>query len=191
MSENQFTSKLAEKKASLTAPRSKRRFIKPVVLILLFVTVVGVMAFEFTKGDEKKSSSHGVLFAYVPSNGEVSFSLLDFKANVPSYYLYKAEGNVLVRYFISIGEDGEATAALDACASCWKEGKGHRQEANELVCMVCSKSFNLSSLKDETDDCAPIQISAVVKDGSVSVSINDLVAGIKYFEKSELLLGAK
>ena len=175
--------RLAAKRAVVLRPRNtKRKLVLPLVGALLVVGVAGTLVARMLPEKESKPTA-GAMFGYVPQQGEVSYPLGDFQDQTARFYQHKAEAGVIVRYFIHRAADGAVIAALDACADCWREGKGHRQEAGEMVCAQCDKRFEIAALADSRDPCVPIALSATVGAEQVSLAIPDLLAAAKYFKK--------
>jgi uncharacterized membrane protein len=180
---NSAPGNLEAKRAAVLAGQSRGK--KPyVALLLIAVAAVGLLGFwglTFMP-EEQKVPATGQMFGYVPKTGEVAYPLSDFKEGAILFYQHKAEGGVFVRYFVGV-DGGEVTAALDACAECWRTSKGHRQEGAMLVCQSCSKSFALKELTTGTDPCTPLLLPHQVRDSKVVIAIPDLLAGAKYFRK--------
>lgn len=175
--------RLAAKRAAVLRPQGrKRKFILPFLAAMLVVGVAATLVARILPESEAKPAT-GVMFGYVPQAGEVTHALADFDGDTARFYQHKAEGGVIVRYFIHKANDGTVTAALDACADCWREAKGHRQEGAEVVCSHCDKRFAIAALDKRTDPCAPILLPVSVRSEEVAVAIPDLLEAAKYFKK--------
>jgi len=174
---------MAAKRAVVLGQRgSKRRFVAPILAGVLVLGVAGALVARMLP-EERKGSAGGAAFGYVPRGGEVTYDRAGLDRRTPRFYQHKAEGGVIVRYFLYGGAEGATSAALDACASCWREGKGHRQEGDEMVCVQCDKRFTIADLGKRSDPCAPIALPVTVRDREVAVAIPDLLEAAKYFKK--------
>ncbi len=175
--------RLAAKRAVVLRPQSeKRRLALPLLTAVLVLGAASILVARMLPEQEPRPAT-GAMFGYVPQGGEVTYDLADFDGRTARFYQHKAEGGVTVRYFVHRAEDGAVSAALDACADCWREAKGHRQEGGAVVCVHCGKRFDIAGLADVRDPCVPIPLKATVRDGQVAVAISDLSEGAKYFKK--------
>lgn len=178
------TGNLDAKRAAVLSAKEKSRSSR-LPALLVAVAIVGVLAvvgMKFMAG-EKTAPAKGASFAFVPTTGEVTYPVADFKPGLANFYQQKAPKGVVVRYFVVMDEAGAVSAGLDACQECWQTGKGHRQVGEELICQNCSKSFGLDRLGASNDPCEPFAVPAKVRDGQVVIDIPDLIAGAKYFKK--------
>jgi len=175
--------RLAAKRAVVLGKQGrKRRFVAPLLAGVLVLGVAGALVARMLP-EEHKGPAGGAVFGYMPRGGEVTYARAELDGRSARFYQHKAEGGVIVRYFLYGGADGATGAALDACASCWREGKGHRQEGDEMVCVQCDKRFTIADLGKRSDPCAPISLPVTVRDGEVAVAIPDLLEAAKYFTK--------
>jgi uncharacterized membrane protein len=175
--------RLAAKRAAVLRPRGrKRKFILPFLAATLVVGVAAMLVTRILPESEAKPVA-GAMFGYVPQSGEITYSLADFDGHTARFYQHKAGGGVIVRYFIHKSADGTVSAALDACADCWREARGHRQEGGEVVCSNCDKRFDITGLSDVRDPCVPIPLQATVRGEQVAVAIPELLEAAKYFKQ--------
>jgi len=175
--------RLAAKRAAVLGPRRRqRRFVLPLLAGMAVLGVAGALLARMLPEEEKKPAA-GAMFGYVAQGGEVTYDKAALNSRAARFYQHKAEDGVIVRYFLYGGANGEVGAALDACASCWREGKGHRQEGDEMVCVQCGKRFAIADLSKRSDPCAPIALPVAVRDPEVAVAIPDLLAAAKYFKR--------
>ena len=175
--------RLAAKRAAVLRPKNKKRKLAlPLLTVVLVLGVASMLVARMLPEQETKSAT-SAMFGYVPRGGEVTYDLTDFDGQTARFYQHKTQGGVIVRYFVHQAEDGTVSAALDACADCWREARGHRQEGGEVVCAHCGKRFDIASLADVRDPCVPIPLQATTRNGQVAVAIPDLLEGAKYFKK--------
>jgi len=174
--------RLEAKRAAVLRPkRSKMRLLVPLAAGALVVGVAATLvARPFSASEEKPAS--GAMFGFVPQQGEVTYPLADLDGGTARFYQFKAGGGVIVRYFLHRSADGTLTAALDACADCWREAKGHRQEGDEVVCVHCEKRFPIADLGAAADPCVPLALPVSAQADRVAVAIPDLAAAAKYFQ---------
>ena len=181
-SQKSAAEKLAAKRATvLEAKPSKLRHGRLILVALILLALAGGGAYTLIPAKKAPAPSTGKMFTFVPTEGGINYPLSKFEVGVPRFYQHRAEGKVLVRYFVVKLDDG-AYAALDACASCWKSGQGHRVEDGELVCATCRKRFAVAELGSHSDACAPLALKTTVTGGNISVDIAGLNGGAKYFK---------
>ncbi len=175
--------RLAAKRAAvLRPPRRKRRLVVPLLAAILVLGVAATLVARIIPKEKAKSAA-GAMFSYVAESGEVTYPAVEFAGEVARFYQHKAAGGVLVRYFIHRAADGTVQAALDTCAECWREGRGHYQDGAEMVCSYCEKRFNLEALAETRDPCVPFPLDVRESNGQVAVAIPALAAAAKYFQQ--------
>lgn len=175
--------RLAAKRAAVLGPRrKKRRLVVPLAAAGLVLAAAALLVGRLLPEAEAEPAA-GAMFHYVPRSGEVAYRLADLAGPSARFYQHKAEGGVIVRYFLHRGADGAVHGALDACGECWREGKGHRQEGGEMVCAHCGKRFALGEPAGRADPCAPIALPVTVRGEHAAVAVPDLLEAAKYFQK--------
>lgn len=101
----------------------------------------------------------------------------DYKAH---YYTYMHEGQA-IKFFILKSADGVVRAAFDACDVCYGAKKGYSQDGDEMVCMNCGLRFPTNKINVVRGGCNPAPLHRTVKDDTLVIQANDIVAGLSYF----------
>jgi uncharacterized membrane protein len=141
-----------------------------IVTLVLLVGAVSVLAFSLGKY-EKVKVSDGV--ATIPVA-----KLADGKA-----HFYKFEdGGKEIAFFAAKAADGSIKTAFDACDSCYKSKKGYEQQGDKMNCKNCNQKFAINRLgPNATGGCNPGYLPHQLNGDSVSISVNDLKGGARYF----------
>jgi len=140
------------------------------VTLALLVGAVTVFAFSFGKY-EKVNVSGGV--AMIPAA-----KLADGKA-----HFYKFEdGGKEITFFAAKAADGSIKTAFDACDSCYKSKKGYEQQGDKMNCKNCNQKFAINRLgPNATGGCNPGYLPHQLNGDTVTISVNDLKGGARYF----------
>ncbi len=101
----------------------------------------------------------------------------DYKAH---YYTYMHEGQA-IKFFILKSADGVVRAAFDACDVCYGAKKGYSQDGDEMVCMNCGLRFPTNKINVVRGGCNPAPLHRTMKDDTLVIQANDIVAGLSYF----------
>lgn len=150
--------------------RTKRMVWAGIVTVALLVGAVSVFGFSFGKY-EKVTVTGGV--ATIPVA-----KLADGKA-----HFYKFEdGGKQINFFAVKAADGSVNTAFDACDSCYKSKKGYEQQGDKMNCKNCNQKFAINRLgPNATGGCNPGYLPHQLTGNTISVSINDLKGGARYF----------
>jgi uncharacterized membrane protein len=158
------------KEIEMATNRVKQVLWAGVVVAALIVGVVSVCAFSLGKY-EKATVSNGTVT--VPAA-----KLADGKA-----HFYKFEdGGKEITFFAAKAADGSVKTAFDACDSCYKSKKGYEQQGDKMNCKNCNQKFAINRLGPNTNGgCNPGYLPHQLNGGTVSISVNDLKGGARYF----------
>ncbi|MDD2736407.1 MAG: DUF2318 domain-containing protein [Desulfuromonadaceae bacterium] len=140
------------------------------VTLALLVGAVTVFAFSLGKYEKVKVSG-GV--AMIPAA-----KLADGKA-----HFYKFEdGGKEITFFAAKAADGSIKTAFDACDSCYKSKKGYEQQGDKMNCKNCNQKFAINRLgPNATGGCNPGYLPHQLNGDTVTISVNDLKGGARYF----------
>jgi len=147
------------------------------VAVSMFVALPFLGAYLYVSSPDRAASSAPVL-------QEVVHDANAFRDGQAQFFDYQTPDGSKVMYFVVRGRDGVIRAAFDACDECWKEGKGHYQEGDAMVCRNCDKRFPLNSIDEATSDCNPFPLKVTMADGKVKIDPKKLTEGTQYFVQS-------
>ena len=154
----------------MATSRVKQGMWVTVVVVALLVGAASVFAFSLGKYESVKSKG-GVVS--IPVN-----KLADGKA-----HFYKFEdGGKEISFFAAKAADGSIKIAFDACDSCYKSKKGYEQQGDKMNCKNCNQKFAINRLgPNATGGCNPGYLPHQQSGNSVTISVNDLKGGARYF----------
>ncbi|GLI39520.1 DUF2318 domain-containing protein [Geobacter hydrogenophilus] len=137
---------------------------------VLLVSVVTVFAFSFGKYEKLKINGNS---ATIPVA-----ALADGKAH---FYRYD-DGGKEITFFAVKAADGTFKTAFDACDSCFKSRKGYEQQGDKMNCRNCNQKFAIGRLgPNATGGCNPGYLPSQVKGTTISIRVDDLKTGARYF----------
>jgi len=141
-----------------------------IVTVALLMSAVSLFAFSLGKY-EKARVSGGVVTIPVAR-------LADGKA-----HFYKFEdGGKEIAFFAVKAADGSYKTAFDACDSCYRDKKGYEQQGDKMNCKNCNQKFAISRLgPNATGGCNPGYLPHQLSGSTISISVNDLKGGARYF----------
>jgi uncharacterized membrane protein len=141
-----------------------------VISLSLAITAASVFAFSLGKYEKIKASG-GVVVMPVSklSDGKVHF--------------YKFEdGGKEIAFFAVKAPDGGLKTAFDACDACYRDKKGYEQQGDKMNCKNCNQKFAINRLgPNATGGCNPGYLPHQLNGNAVSISVNDLKGGARYF----------
>jgi uncharacterized membrane protein len=154
----------------MAAIRTKQVVWAGIVTMALLIGAVGVFAFSLGKYETVKTNGG---FATIPVA-----KLADGKA-----HFYKLEeGGKEITFFAVKAADGTVRTAFDACDSCYKSKKGYEQQGDKMNCKNCNQKFAINRLGPNANGgCNPGYLPHQLNGNTVSVSVNDLKGGARYF----------
>ena len=97
------------------------------------------------------------------------------------FFQYATAAGRVVRFFVLKSSDGQVRAAADACAVCYRQRKGYRQEGDDMVCNNCGRHFPSVNVNVITGGCNPIPLDRAVDSGHVVVRAAALEQAASYF----------
>jgi uncharacterized membrane protein len=178
MSKKATHDKLAAKKAAVLGTRRRNR--TPLVAGLAVLVLIAASAAWYFGSSTPKAQVSQV--AGVQVSGEaVSIPVSTFDDRKAHYFEHK-NGNVTIRYFVIKSADGVVRAAFDACDVCWPTGKGYVQDGDYMVCRNCGQRFHSTKVNEVRGGCNPAPLERRVENGTVTIRLSDIVAGITYFD---------
>ena len=141
-----------------------------IIGMALLISAVSVFAFSLGKY-EKVTVSNGAVTVPVAK-------LADGKA-----HFYKFEdGGKEVAFFVVRSADGSIKTAFDACDACYKSKKGYEQQGDKMNCKNCNQKFAINRLgPNATGGCNPGFLPHQQNGSTISISVNDLKGGARYF----------
>jgi len=119
--------------------------------------------------------------ALTPKDGQVSVSTTDL-ADGKARFFTVAAGKTDIRFFVVQSPDGRVRAAFDACDVCFPEGKGYRQEGENMVCVNCGRRFHVSMVGEVHGGCNPAPLPITAADGTAVIRLADIEAGASFFQ---------
>jgi uncharacterized membrane protein len=117
-----------------------------------------------------------------PVNGVFSFPVATFEDGKAKYFEYSPAPNQKIRFFVVKSTDGIIRAAFDACEKCFRAQKGYVQQGDFMVCVNCGLKFRTDKVNEVTGGCNPSALKRTMKDGKVIISVQDVQAGLRYFQ---------
>jgi len=142
-------------------------------VMILGVLVAGAFsASAFSLGKHEKVKISGDQ-AVISAN-----KLADGKAH---FYKYE-DGGKEIAFFAVKTADGAVKVAFDACDACYKSKKGYEQQGDKMNCKNCNQKFAINRLgPNATGGCNPGYLAHQQNGGTITISVNDLKGGAKYF----------
>lgn len=163
--------KKADKKENgMLSIRSNKVVLTGIVMVAIMVSAVSGFAFSLGKYEKVKVSGNVI-------NIPVS-KLADGKAH---FYKINDAGKE-ISFFAVKSADGSIKTAFDACDACYKSKKGYEQQDDRMNCKNCNQKFAINKLgPNATGGCNPGYLPHQQNSTTVSISVNDLKSGAKYF----------
>lgn len=158
------------KEIEMTKVLTKQVIWASAVTVALLVFTVSVFAFSL--GKYEKVQANGAVVTIKTSK------LSDGKA-----HFYKFEdGGKEINFFAIKAGDGSIKTAFDACDSCYKSKKGYEQLGDKMNCKNCNQKFAVDRLgPNATGGCNPGYLPHQLNGDVVSITVNDLKGGARYF----------
>jgi uncharacterized membrane protein len=171
--------KLAEKRAAVLSGSNKKTQALVWMVVGLGVTLASAFLFLRTEDNIPTLANAATGEAVA---GEISYPVGDFDDGQAKFFTRKMADGLTVRYFIVKSKNGALRSAFDACDSCWPEGKGYRQEGDDMICGNCRMRFPTDKIGEVHGGCNPSPLRNRVENGRVIVEEKDLEAGRHYFD---------
>ena len=149
--------------------RTKQVVWTAIITVALLVGAVGVFAFSLGKYEKVKANGGVVAIPSAKITDKASF--------------YKFEdGGKEISFFAVKAADGAIKIAFDACDACYASKKGYEQQGDKMNCKNCNQKFAINRLgPNATGACNPGYLPHQLNNGSISISVNDLKGGARYF----------
>ena len=150
--------------------RMKQTVWAGIVTMVLLIGAVTVFGFSLGKY-EKVTVSNGTVTVPVAK-------LADGKAH---FYKFEDNGKEIT-FFAVKAADGSYKSAFDACDACFKSRKGYEQQGDKMNCKNCNQKFAINRLgPNATGGCNPGYLPHQLNGSTISISVNDLKDGARYF----------
>ena len=141
-----------------------------VVVVALLVGAVSVFAFSLGK------------YESVKANGGVVSIPVDKLADGKAHFYKFEDGGKEISFFAVKAADGSIKTAFDACDACYRDKKGYEQTGDKMNCKNCNMKFAIGRLgPNATGGCNPGYLPHQQSGNSVTISVNDLKGGARYF----------
>ncbi|MFH0822437.1 MAG: DUF2318 domain-containing protein [Pseudomonadota bacterium] len=117
-----------------------------------------------------------------PINGFFTIPASSLADGNARYFTYTHSPNQKIRFFAVKSRDGVVRAAFDACDVCYRAKKGYVQQGDAMVCVNCGMKFRTDKINEVSGGCNPAALNRSVKGDMIVISVNDVLAGVKYFQ---------
>lgn len=115
------------------------------------------------------------------SNGSVTLPVAKLADGKVRFYKFEDNGKEIT-FFAAKAADGSIKIAFDACDACYKSKKGYEQQGDKMNCKNCNQKFAINRLgPNATGGCNPGYLPHQQDGNTISVSVNDLKGGARYF----------
>ncbi len=152
------------------AANKTARIIVVVTAIICLIAAATVYAFSFGKYEKVKANGDVVA---------ISASKLD---DGKAHFYKFVDGGKEINFFAIKAQDNSIKVAFDACDACYKSKKGYEQQGDKMNCKNCNMKFAISRLgPNATGGCNPGYLPHQFKGNNVSINLNDLKGGARYF----------
>lgn len=139
-------------------------------LLLIAVWVTGAQAFSLGKYEKIK-----------PSGNTVTIPISKLSDGKARFYKFDDAGKEIA-FFAIKAADGSHKVAFDACDACYREKKGYEQQGDKMNCKNCNQKFAVSKLgPNATGGCNPGYLPHKITGNSITIQVNDLKTGARYF----------
>jgi len=154
----------------MASNRMKRAVWVVIVVVAMLSGVASVFAFSLGKYEKVK-----------PNDGIVTISAAKLGDGKARFYKFE-DGGKEIAFLVVKAPDGSIRTAFDACDACYREKKGYEQQGDKLNCKNCNQKFAINRLgPNATGGCNPGYLPHSTSGTSVTISVNDLKGGARYF----------
>jgi uncharacterized membrane protein len=119
----------------------------------------------------------------VAKDGLVTLDTAKLSAGEVAYYRYR-EDATQIRFFVLKDHQGTVRAALNACDVCWKEGKGYVLRDGNMLCVNCGMKFALNRIGLVKGGCNPHPIAFSLDGATLTVAVDELLSGARFFPEN-------
>lgn len=154
------------------ATQHSRRFLAILVTIVSLLAIGATLALAFSLGKYDKVK---------PTGNVVTIPVAKLSDGKARFYKFE-DGGKEIAFFVIKAADGSIKTAFDACDACYREKKGYEQQGDKMNCKNCNQKFAVNRLgPNATGGCNPGYLPHTLNGATISISVNDLKAGVKYF----------
>ena len=140
------------------------------VVVALLIGAVSVFAFSLGKYEKVKTNG-----------GIVTIPVAKLSDGKARFYKFE-DGGKEITFFAVKSADGSVKTAFDACDACYKSKKGYEQQGDKMNCKNCNQKFAINRLgPNASGGCNPGYLPHQLRGGIISISVNDLKGGARYF----------
>ena len=173
--------KNAAKKAAVLGGKKK----SPVPFLLMAACAVLVIGGGLLFMGQSKDQAPPIAQVFQPAAAqaaELTYPVAKFDGGTARFFKHKTADGLTIRFFVLKSSDGVIRSAFDACDSCWRSGKGYRQDGDDMVCQNCRLRFASVKVMEVKGGCNPSPLPNQVENGQVVIRIQDIEAGRGYFD---------
>ena len=154
----------------MASGRTKQIVVAGIVMAALLVGAVAGFAFSLGKYEKVKANG-----------GVVSLPVSKLSDGKARFYKFQ-DGGKEIAFFAIKAADGSVKTAFDACDACYRDKKGYEQQGDKMNCKNCNQKFAVNRLgPNATGGCNPGYLPHRINGGAISISVNDLKGGARYF----------
>ena len=154
----------------MATSRTKQVVWTGIIVVALLVGAVSVFAFSLGKYEKVKVTG-----------GIATISVAKLDDGKAHFYKFEDGGKEIV-FFAVKSADGKINTAFDACDACYKSKKGYEKQGDKMNCKNCNQKFAINRLgPNATGGCNPGYLPHQQNGNTISVSVNDLKGGARYF----------
>lgn len=154
----------------MASGRTQQIVVASIVMAALLVGAVAGFAFSLGKFEKVKANG-----------GVVSLPVSKLSDGKARFYKFQ-DGGKEIAFFAIKAADGSIKTAFDACDACYRDKKGYEQQGDKMNCKNCNQKFAVNRLgPNATGGCNPGYLPHQLSGSTVTISVNDLKGGARYF----------
>lgn len=96
----------------------------------------------------------------------------ELKPGIPRFFTWKHDHKNINFFLLKV--DGNTSAYLDACVSCYSARLGYRFEDGYLVCNYCKMRYSVPEIGKGLGNCFPIKLEAKEEEGKLKLPLSEL-----------------
>ncbi|MBJ6751599.1 DUF2318 domain-containing protein [Geomonas anaerohicana] len=155
--------------------QSSKKGFQTLLLIAVAVAAMASAAFAFSLPGMGKYET------VKPAAGSITIPVAKVSDGKAHFYKF-ADAGKEINFFVVKGSDGKLHVAFDACDVCYHEKKGYEQQGDKMNCLNCNQKFAINKIgAASAGGCNPSYLPAKVDGGKVTITVNDLKAGARFF----------
>ncbi|MBU0730567.1 MAG: DUF2318 domain-containing protein [Proteobacteria bacterium] len=109
-----------------------------------------------------------------PEKGFVEIPLTKINDGKAHYFKVRADGGIMVTFFVLKTADGVFRAAIDSCDVCYESGKGYVQEGDYMVCVNCGQKFASDKINVIKGGCNPAPLAREIVGDNLLISMQTI-----------------